>query len=214
MFFGRNSIARPLQSGQVIAVIDPMRTCAFLPLLLFVMSLSAQDSNTSTYGNNLLTLSPFSVYGSDHVSDLFVGMTYEHFANDFMSVGVQVAIGVEDEGFQVGIGPKFYPADHDKSITYGLAPTFLFTNSLSNSNYYYDFDPVTGDYIDYRKDNRVTQFGFMLVNSMNATLNEQIHFSIEGGLGVNYVSNFEDDRYFDNGPDISGILRCNMGYRF
>lgn len=191
-----------------------MRTFALLPLLLFVMSLGAQDSNDSTYGNNILTISPFSVYGSDYVDDVFVGMTYEHFTNYFMSVGAQVAIGIEDEGFQIGIGPKFYPSDHDKTISYGLAPTFLFTTSLTNGNYYYGFEAIDGEDIAYRKQSRVNQFGFMLVNSMNATLNEQIHFSIEGGLGVNYISDFEDDQYFDNGPDVSAILRCNMGYRF
>jgi hypothetical protein len=202
-----------LQSGKQITVIHSMRTLATLPLLLFVMSMSAQDSNTSTYGNNLLTLSPFSVYGSDHVGDVFVGMTYERFINDYISIGAQTAIGIEDEGFQIGIGPKFYPSDHDKSITYGLAPTFLFTTSLSNA-YYNGYALGFENYIYRDRETRVNQFGFMLMNSMNATLNEQIHFSIEGGIGVNYISDFEDDQYFDNGPDISGMLRCNMGYRF
>ncbi len=191
-----------------------MRSLALLPLLLFVMSLEAQDSNASTYGSNLLTLSPFSVYGSDHVGDVFVGMNYERFVNDYMSVGIQSAVGIEDEGFQIGIGPKFYPADHDKPVSYGLAPTFLFTTSLSNDFYFYAYDPDTGEYFYNGKENRVNQFGFMLMNSMNATLNERIHFSLEGGIGVNYISDFENDQYFDNGPDISGMLRCNMGYRF
>ncbi len=189
-----------------------MRTQALLPLLLFVMSLNAQDASNSTYGNNLVTITPFSVYGSDDIDDVFLGLTYEHFTSDIMSLGGQVGIGLEDEGFQVGIGPKFYPSGHDKPISYGLSPTFLFTRAQTN-DYFYDVCPACNS-IGYSNENRVDQFGFMLVNSMNATLNEHIHFSLEGGLGINYVSEYEHDRNFEEGPSVTGMLRFNVGYRF
>jgi len=203
-----------VQFGNNIAVIQTMRTQALLPLLLFVMSFNAQDASNSTYGNNLITVSPFSAYGSDEIDDIFVGLNYERFLNDIMSIGSQFAVGLQDEGFQIGLAPKFYPSGHDKAISYSLAPTFLYTNALSSNYFYSYYDSSTGNYIYNPKDNRVSQFGFMLVNSMNATLNEQIHFSLEGGLGVNYVSNFEVNTTFNSGPSITGLLRCSMGYRF
>lgn len=187
-----------------------MRILSILFAMCIGLGLCAQDASTEseTYGNSLISLMPFNGYGSDDVSDLLVGIAYERFTNDIMSLHLVAGLGLKDDVVQVGLGPKFYPSGHDKPVSYGLAPTFLFTTG-SSDNYYRPYQPGQGP----RPEVTVNQFGFMLINSMNATLSEQVYFNIEGGFGVNYVSDFEVEVQ-EGGPHVTGMIACRMGYRF
>lgn len=110
-----------------------MKKIALLPLLLIFIGLSAQNNESSDYGSNLITLSPFSAYGSDDIGDVFISLGYEYFVKEKVSLSTFGAIGLSDEGYQFGFGPKVYPAGHDKAVSFGITPMFIYTSAISDN---------------------------------------------------------------------------------
>ncbi|NNC83484.1 MAG: hypothetical protein HKN79_07900 [Flavobacteriales bacterium] len=190
-----------------------MRKYTLLLALLFGTSvmMAQEDSEEATYGKHLVTISPMSLYGSDYIGDIGLGLAYENYFNDKVSLSVPLAAGLVDEMLQAGLGLKFYPSGHESGVTYSISPMFLLTYAKDDDYYYYDHFSI---YIDPER--TVLQFGFMLINGLNVMIDEEVYLGLEGGFGVNYVNRVDPDygSSFNADPTVSGMLRLNFGYRF
>lgn len=185
-------------------------------LLLFIVSslnLCAQETEESTYGDNLISFSPAMVYGSDWINDFGIGLSYERFLSEHISLTVPFSYGFDEDMLQAGVGVKIYPTGHDRSIKYSVAPTLLYTRGNDQYYYYYGFED--GLYLYSESDRTVSQLGFMLTNSLNITLNESFYLGLDAGFGINYLTWIKDgSRTREYGPDINGLFRTSLGYRF
>lgn len=189
-----------------------MRILLSISVLLCSLLLTAQKSE-ATYGNHRIGIAPFSHYGSAEQRDIGVGLAYERFLSEHLALQADLAYGFQKELRQVSLGPKLYFTGHDKPVSYALAPVFVFTQMKQ------EYDPLCFGFYPGScppEVNEYSQFGFMLINSVNMTLNERVYFGIEAGLGVNYLNSYtRDDGYeSENDPASNGMFRISMGYRF
>ncbi len=190
--------------------------------LIFVSS-QAQEKE-KPYGNNLLTVSPLMIYVTPQISDAGVGIAYERFVNDYISVKVPLNFGLTNSLVQGGAGLKFYPTKHRGTVRYAVEPSFLYSRSTNTDNY-----PVysqQGNYL-YSQivENNLSQLGFALMNSLNITVQKNIYMGLEMGLGINYFNNYDVDPqifypnnnpyyYQDDQPDVLFKFGVSLGYRF
>ncbi|NND95581.1 MAG: hypothetical protein HKN45_12020 [Flavobacteriales bacterium] len=188
-----------------------MNARVFTPLLiLLALSTQAQEIESPAFGNNLITISPLSAYGSDQFGDVGLGLAYERFVNEKVSIYSPLSLGLSNQMAQVGAGLKLYPTGHERSVTYSISPIFLFTTGKDEYYYYEPFDSYGGTSSD-----RIFQLGFLLINSLNITIEDDIYLGVDGGFGVNYLNEWEDERNrFNDGPSLNGYFRVNLGYRF
>jgi hypothetical protein len=147
-----------------------MKNLLSLILICSVLGVFAQVETNEAYGDNVITVSPISLYGSDYLSDIGVGIEYERFSNYFISFVGNTTIGIQYELLQGAVGVKFYPSGHDKPVSYGLSPMLMYSIRSNNERYYSGVvtPTVRTEEVNY------SQFGLMIMNSMNATLNEHL----------------------------------------
>ena len=182
-------------------------------------SAQAQKTNKKGYSDNLLTVTPFVGYATPQFSDLGVGIAYERFVNDYIGVKLPVNFGLSSNMFQTGLGLKFYPAGHRRAVKYSVGPTLLLTRS-TNAFSIQRFDSVNNFWFTEEIDNPLTQFGFVLNNSLNVTIQKNIYIGAELGLGLNYLNNYKDDSrigvgtFVDEDPNILFLFTMSMGFRF
>lgn len=188
-----------------------MKNLLSLILICSTLSVFAQREINEAYGDNVITLSPLTLYGSDYLNDIGIGIEYERFSNYFMSIVGNTTIGLQNELLQAAVGVKFYPSGHDKPVSYGLSPMLMYSMRSNNERYYSGVvtPTVRTEEVNY------SQFGLMIMNSMNATLNEHLVFGVEGGLGVNYFTSINrDSGGREEGPSVSAMFKFRFGYRF
>ncbi len=179
-----------------------------------IVSLSAlsQDSTEKKYGSSLISIMPFSGYASAEADDIMVGLAYEHFLNEYVSIKVPVKYGLVNDSFQAMISAKFYTSGHEAPVTYAIGPALVFTRSSDDELYNLGsvpFDPV------YDK-STVTQVGFMLMNSLNVTIQKNVYLGVDIGLGLNYLNRIEpaSGPDYNADPDASFDFDISLGYRF
>jgi len=192
------------------------RTLISAALLLASFGAQAQEGNNdgSGYGKNIISIIPFSGYASEQVGDVMVGLSYEHILNDFVSIKVPVRVGLVNNSFQGAISAKFYTNGHDAPVTYSLGPALIFTHATKEDQYYlFELNPC-GD--PYYTETTVSQFGFMLVNSLNVTIQKNIFFGVDMGLGLNYLNQlkYNNRDTYDDYPSVNFNFDISMGYRF
>ncbi len=201
----------------VIWDIDSKMRSSILVIAVFICSvLIAQSESTEDYGNDRLAIAPVAAFGSSSFNDFGVGLSYEHFFDSKVALETDLTFGIENEMIQLMIGPKFYPRDHDKPVSYGLAPIFFVLQGKDFPKEEHESFPLWSDH-PYPKQHTYQQIGFMLVNSVNMTLSEQIYFGIEAGIGVNYLNRAkseDSDDWESNDPGGNRLFRISMGYRF
>lgn len=75
---------------------------------------------------------------------------------------------------------------------------------------------MNGEFLTTIEGVRVNQFGFVIMPSLNITIDSNLYLGIEGGLGYNYINNYDVDvdPKYEQDPSVSGMFRCNLGYRF
>ena len=185
-------------------------------LSLLALPLNAQETSDAgnVYGDNLLTISPFSGYTSEQVGDVMVGISYERFLNGFVSLKVPVRLGLVNNGLQGALIAKFYTSGHDAQIRYSIGPSLIFTHARTEDLYYtYELDPFGQAYYE---ETDVNQFGFMLVNSLNITIQKSIYLGVDMGLGLNYLNQtkLKGGDMVDEDPGVNFNFDISMGYRF
>ncbi len=194
----------------------------FAVCILFVSMASAQKNNAEAngYGKKLITVSPFVGYATPEVSDLGIGIGYEHFLNDYISAKVPFNYGLSTNMISTGIGLKFYPGGHSRPVKYAVAPTLMFTRSTP-IHYISDFDSINNIWFTREVENPLTQVGFILNSSLNITIQRNIYIGAEMGLGINYINDFKNEFVGWNGQtsvnESANVLfqfTLAMGYRF
>ncbi len=180
-----------------------------------IINAGAQSSpeEAKEYGNNLITIAPMTLYGAEYVGDIGLGISYERFIDDKVSLVSPLSAGMVNRMLQAGLGVKFYPTGHESIVKYSVSPMFMLTRIDYDSYYgpyYFDnyYEPLPQEAL---------QFGFMLVNGLNVTIDQDIFLGVEGGFGVNYISRVEsswNDGHYNEDPSVNGMLRLNFGYRF
>ncbi len=179
----------------------------------------AQKSNDKGYGDNLIALHPYFGYATPELSDLGVGISYERFLNEYMSAKLPLNFGLAAKMFQTGIGLKFYPTGHDRTIKYAVGPSLLFTRSTDGFEVS-RFDSTGMFFYTEEVDNPLTQLGFALTNSLNMTIKKNIYIGAEMGIGINYINNYKEDLdsgfggRSTGGPNVLFMFNLSMGYRF
>ncbi len=185
---------------------------------LFCVSVQGQKKVNRTYGDNLVTVSPFVGYASPQFSDFGVGVAYERFVNDYIGVKLPVNFGLSSNMFQTGLGFKFYPGGHKRPVKYAVGPTLLLTRS-SGTTSVQRFDSLNNFWFTEEVDNPLMQFGFMLNNSLNITIQKNIYIGGEMGLGINYLNDFKNtptnnNLFRNEEPNVMFMFTMSMGYRF
>jgi len=191
-----------------------MRTITtFIITFVMGLSLNAQSSEEENFGNNRLAIAPFMAYGSSSIDDIGVGLAYEHYLNPKVAFQSDVSFGLNNEMLQFMIGPKFYPRDHDKPLSYAISPVLFVTQAEEVIDRFFAHDPPAS-YIETRNHR---QFGFMLINSVNMSITEQFYFGLEAGLGINYINRYDSNRLSglsENDTNSAVLFRLSTGYRF
>lgn len=167
------------------------------------------------YGKNLLTFEPFHAFASPEVSDVAVGVSYERFINDYASFKVPFHVGLINNSFQTGLGVKFYPGGHAKPVKYAIAPTIVYTGSNRDEEFF-EWDPVTQQSYSRIRNQQTTQLGFVLNSSLNVTIQNNLYFGMETGLGINYLNRTRLDNGVSSseGPNVNILFNISLGYRF
>lgn len=184
-----------------------------LSTILLYGSASAQAPSESGYGDNLVTLLPFSGYASTHAGDVLVGISYERFLSEHISLRAPVKVGLLNSSIQALVGAKFYTVGHDTEVSYSLGPAFIFNRSVQEEEAQLYSDDI---WIERIEEETVTQFGFILLNSLNVTIQHDIFIGMETGLGINYINHIErEGRAAETmDPGVSFLFDISMGYRF
>lgn len=185
---------------------------------LFATSVHGEKRTDLPYGNNLITVNPFVGYATPQLSDLGVGLGYERFLNDYISAKLPLNFGLTTGMFQTGLGLKFYPAGHNRAVKYAIGPSLVYTRS-SDGYIVQQFDSTNNFWFEQKVENPLTQFGFVLNNSLNLTIQENIYLGVEMGLGLNYLNSYRDDIartgiFREEEPNVLFLFTLNMGYRF
>lgn len=173
----------------------------------------------STYGDHLISVHPYVGYATPQVSDLGIGLAYEHFLSDYISAKVPFNVGLVSKLYQTGVGLKLYPAGHDRPVKYAVGPTLLFTRS-SDGFEVSKFDSVNNFFFTELIDNPLTQIGFVLTNSLNVTVQQKFYIGAEMAIGLNYLNNYKLNEYegvriFTNeDPNVLFMFTLAMGFRF
>lgn len=193
---------------------------SLIAICFFCASANAQSNKERVYGDNLLSVSPFVGYATPQVSDLGVGFAYERFLNDFISAKLPVNFGLSTNLFQTGLGLKFYPAGHRSAVKYAVGPTLLLTRSTHGASVT-RFDSTNNFWFTEQVESPLMQFGFILNNSLNITIQKNIYIGAELGLGLNYLNNYSDNSilnsnnfFIDEDPNVLFLFSIGMGYRF
>lgn len=187
-------------------------------MFLSIASFAQSDNSERDYGKNILTFKPFMGYATPQLSDVGIGITYEHFLNDYVSGKLPFNIGLTKSLYQGGIGLKFYPAGHERPVKYAVGPTILF--SRAESEEFISLVDTNGIYTTTPIHNPLTQVGFMLTNSLNLTIQKNIYLGVEMGLGLNYINHYQNKivapntTYYDEDPNVLFQFNIEMGYRF
>lgn len=194
------------------------RILVLLLMSFFATRAYAQTASPSSYGQNLVTISPFVGYATPQLSDLGVGIGYERFLNEFVSAKLPLNFGLTTSMLQTGLGLKFYPAGHKRTVKYAVGPSLLLSRS-ANGYTVQLFDSTNNFWYEQQVDNPLTQFGFILNNYLNITIQENIYIGAEMGLGVNYLNSYRDDVirngvFREEEPNVLFQFTINMGYRF
>ena len=175
------------------------------------------------YGDNLVTLKPFFGYASPQVNDVGIGVAYERFLNNYISGKIPFNVGLSQNLLQSGIGLKFYPSGHKRTVKYAVGPTLLFGRSTATD--FLGIQDSNGVYRTIEVENPLTQIGFMLTNSLNLTIQKNVYIGVEMGLGINYLNDFKYDsqQLYPNGyynnfqneePNVLFQFNIELGYRF
>ena len=189
---------------------------------LFATAVSAQNTleESKSYGKNLISVSPFVGYATPEVSDLGIGIGYEHFLNDYISAKLPFNYGLSTNMISTGIGLKFYPGGHNRPVKYAVAPTLMFTRSTP-IDYITELDSVNNIWFTREVENPLTQVGFILNSSLNITIQRNIYIGAEMGLGINYLNNYKNDYSNQNwntprseSANVLFQFTLAMGYRF
>ncbi len=165
------------------------------------------------YGANRLSFSPMMAYGSSSFNDVGIGIGYEHFFNSKVGLQSDFSYGLNNEMLQFMVGPKFYPRTNENVVTYGVSPVLIVSRGEDLVNHFDIYEP----FVSGRRLRTYSQFGFMLINSVNMTLKEKIYFGLEAGLGINYLNRYKtenSDDVSENDPGGNRLIRIKMGYRF
>ena len=62
-----------------------MKNLLSLILICSALGVFAQGETNEAYGDNVLTISPLTLYGLDYLDDIGVGIEYERFSSYFIS---------------------------------------------------------------------------------------------------------------------------------
>jgi|GEM_PF-1557920 len=191
---------------------------ALAVLFLFSITVYAQERDNS-YGENLLSIRPYVGYATPQISDLGIGLSYERFLNEYMSVSVPFTYGLGSNMIQTGLGLKLYPTGHERTVKYAIGPTLLFSRSSQGIEVLRQDTLNNFDFFE-EIDNPLTQVGFMLTNSLNVTVQKKIYLGAELGLGLNYINHYKtksiDNRQIvqEDGANVLFMFSLSMGYRF
>lgn len=168
-----------------------------------------------SYGDNLITVSPFYGYASPELSDVCLGLSYERFISDYVGVQVPINIGLINNLFQSGLAAKFYPFGNQRPVKYSIAPTLLYSMA-SREEITTTWDPISGTEFQTIVDEKTNQFGFMLTSALNITIQKQIYVGMATGLGMNYINRTKRDAAptINEGPNVNFMFNISMGYRF
>lgn len=190
---------------------------AIMAIATFATQVQAQERMKlkEIYGKNLLSINPFHGYASPELNDVAVGINYEYFLSNFMSVKLPVNIGMINNSIQTGLGLKFYPAGHEGVLKYSIAPTLLYTQGKAEREEWI-FDPNTQDFYSQLVVDKTTQFGFYLVSGLNTTIQQNIYIGMESGLGINYMNRVTRDNALvtKHNPNVGFNFNISLGYRF
>ncbi len=189
--------------------------CTLFLVLSFTISAVAQKTISKKAPlpkeyNHIIAFHPLHAIANEFVG---LGLSYERLLNDQVGIKIPVMMAINNPYVNIGISPRFYPkSKENRDVRYAISPTFNF--GFGHSNYIeYVINPVTGFTNRVEKKYQRTQVGFILNNSINITLNEQIYFGVEGGIGINYYDN-RREIFNNNNISFAAQFHAGVGYRF
>jgi hypothetical protein len=106
---------------------------------------------------------------------------------------------------------KIYVSDHQGAVKYAVAPSILFSSETrKNNNTYYFNGYSDGETVSS------SQFGFYILNSLNAAINNSFYIGLDGGPGLNYINKrkLQQGDYENDGPSLGILFTAHLGYRF
>lgn len=197
----------------------------FSIILLAFSAFAAQaQSESRSYGSNLITAAPISV----SEQGVGFGIGYERSLDERGIFNFYLPVSYSFQGrddyyrshmrmtnpeymFHAYPGFKIYPAGAFGKIRYAVGPSVVIGfGSQYEENYLYSYpDPWTGVYKPNYVDRMV--LGAMVNNSLNIHPTERLYLGIEMGLGVTYLNKW-DNRVERNDALLQASFR--MGYRF
>ncbi|MBK7761804.1 MAG: hypothetical protein IPI46_00335 [Bacteroidetes bacterium] len=169
-------------------------------------------SGTSTqlsddeFKHHIIAISPLSMLmtGSNDSVVPAISISYEYVLDGGkVSVYVPFKKGLINQSFYVSPGFKIYPFGQG-AIRYAVGPQFTFGSSMHNKyvNYYSYSNGYSSSGYKRVKNN---QLGFMVNNSLNATIAKRLYLGLDLGIGVYLYNSEPDDKidtFFDLGPII------------
>ncbi|MEZ5045585.1 MAG: hypothetical protein R2831_01190 [Chitinophagaceae bacterium] len=181
-----------------------------LSILMLVYTVDAQKKKQNL-GNNIITFMPVSVISDNVVG---VGVSYERLVNEYVGIRVPVTVGINNSYVNLGVEAKLYPGKNNGAVRYAIAPMLMFGTGYDR-DYYYNYDPLTGNYITTFRETERTHFGFLLNQTLNITIAKNFFLGLDGGIGLNYYDSKAYNYNYNNTKlSFAGQLNFGLGVRF
>lgn len=171
------------------------------------------------FKHHIISFSPLGmlITGSNDSVVPAMSLTYEYvFDGGKISVLVPLKKGLINQSFYISPGFKFYPFGQG-AIRYAIGPQFTFGSSMHNkfvNHYSYSNAYASSGY----KRVKNSQIGFMINNSLNATISKRLYLGLDLGMGI-YLYNSQPDEeldsmYFYFGPNLDIQFCAQAGLHF
>ncbi|MBP6455259.1 MAG: hypothetical protein KA275_00910 [Chitinophagaceae bacterium] len=175
------------------------------------LTISAQENRTG-YGQHLVSFQPIAIV-NDNIG---VGLTYENFFHKNVSLKIPVMYGLNNTNYAAGgIGLKFYPSGHNKTVTYAIGPEIYLGYGKKEFTTFI-WDQATQRNIQVIENQTQSHFGFRLNNSLNITISKAIYLGMDLGLGINYIDKTKTTTTNNTytSTSFAGQFGISIGYRF
>lgn len=179
------------------------------------------------WGKNIISILPMQIVGNggnntvnetNDGTDINIGLAYERvFKNEHLSVKIPFSFSINNPGYYY-IMPtaKLYPTGQG-IVKYAIGPQFYIgTGKIKHTYTIYNSYPYYTSHDSVTTVNK-SQLGFMINNSLNVTILDNIYMGIDLGLGVFYYDSENknsNNQSAVNPFDPAVQINFSMGYRF
>jgi len=161
------------------------------------------------YGKNILAFNPVHLISENFVG---VGFSYERLVNPYLGLKVPVMMAINTNYFNVSLEAKLYPTKNTGPVKYAIAPTIMMgIGQDKREEYVYHQNGTTSYFTSVIPANH---FGFLLNQTLNVTISRQFYIGLEGGLGINYYDEKQDNNGSNSNLSFLAQMNIGMGYRF